>query len=115
NADVIPANRRTIWQGNAGVEGGIPNRTTIFQTLNPGATAAQINNAIANCPSGQVVMLSAGTYNLTAPINLTKSNVTLRGAGPSQTLLKFSGVGSYSYISMSMSGPFNPQTITNWT
>src|SRR4029079_8962351 len=35
--------------------------------------------------------------------------------GPTQTLLKFNGLGSYSYINMSGSGPFNPQTVTNWT
>ncbi|HEU0208445.1 MAG TPA: hypothetical protein VFQ78_05645, partial [Candidatus Udaeobacter sp.] len=59
--EMIPSNRLANWQGNVGIQGGIPTRTTIFQTLNPGATAAQINSAIANCPSGKVVFLSAGT------------------------------------------------------
>jgi hypothetical protein len=69
------------------VPGGIPNRTTIYTTLNPGATAAQINTAIANCPSNRVVYLSAGTYNVGA-INLaTRNGVTLRGAGPGQTII----------------------------
>ena len=31
-ADPIPSDRRTNWQGNVGVPGGIPNRTTIYQT-----------------------------------------------------------------------------------
>jgi hypothetical protein len=110
----IPANRLANWQGNVGVEGGIPTRTRIFQTLNPGATVAQINAAIANCPTEQVVFLSAGTYNLTGTINLTKSNVTLRGAGATQTRLVFIDEPDSS-INMSGSGMYNPFPITNWT
>ena len=113
--EIIPTDRRATWQGNVGVQGGIPIRTTVYQTLNPGATAAQINSAIASCPAGQVVYLSAGTYNLSGAINLTKSNVTLRGAGPSSTILKFSGVGGISYINMNTGGPYDPITVTNWT
>ena len=90
-ADVIPANRIANWQGAVGVEGGIPNVTTIYTTLPSSATLAQINSAIAACPSNQVVMLSAGTYNLNNQIIFAnKSGVVLRGAGAS-TILKFSG------------------------
>jgi len=46
-------------------------------------------------PSGQVVFLNAGTYNLSAGITFGSgpytSNVTLRGAGADQTKLVFSG------------------------
>jgi len=75
---------RTIDWTLAGVPGGIPNRTTVWTTLAAGSTAAQIASAISACPSGQVVMLSAGTYTLTGTINIPagKSGVTLRGAGP---------------------------------
>src|SRR6185312_7388540 len=45
---IIAANRRIDWS-KAGVIGGIPVRTTICATLNPGATAAQISSAIASC------------------------------------------------------------------
>ncbi len=113
--EIISVDRRTTWQGNVGVQGGIPTRTTIYQTLNPGATAAQINSAIAACPTGQVVFLAAGTYNLTAPISLTKSNVTLRGAGPTLTKLVFSTYTGYDYIEMSGTGNYTPSPITNWT
>ena len=90
---VIDASRRIDWS-NAGVPGGIPNRTTVCAILNPGATAAQINSAIANCPSGQVVFLNAGTYNLSAQLIFNnKSNVTLRGAGADQTKLIFTAGG----------------------
>src|SRR6266699_4288202 len=88
---IIDSSRAVDWS-SAGVTGGIPNRTTICATLNPGATAAQINSAITSCPSGQVVFLNAGTYNLSAGIVIAnKSNVTLRGAGPDQTFLIFTG------------------------
>ena len=75
---------RTIDWTLAGVPGGIPTRTTVYTTLAAGATASQIASAISSCPSGQVVMLSAGTYTLTGSINIPtgKSGVTLRGAGP---------------------------------
>jgi hypothetical protein len=83
---------RSIDWSNAGVVGGIPNRTTIYTTLNPGATAAQINTALASCPAGQVVFLGTGTYNLAAGIDFNgKNNITLRGAGPDKTFLVFTG------------------------
>jgi hypothetical protein len=84
-AEPIPGARRYDWTFT-GVPGGIPNRTTVCATLGPGATASQINSAIASCSSG-VVKLDAGTYNLTG-IQLATSNVTLRGAGADQTILK---------------------------
>ncbi|HLB90077.1 MAG: hypothetical protein AUI12_11415 [Acidobacteria bacterium 13_2_20CM_2_57_6] len=90
---IISSSRAIDWS-KAGVIGGIPNRTTICATLNPGATASQINSAIAACPSGQVVKLNAGTYSLSGGIVFSnKSNVTLRGAGPDQTILAFSAGG----------------------
>ncbi len=88
---IIDPSRAIDWS-NVGIPGGIPNRTTICATLNPGATATQINSAIASCPSGQVVYLNAGTYNLSSGIDFSGSNnVTLRGAGPDQTKLVFTG------------------------
>lgn len=92
NASGIVNSSRVIDWSKAGIPGGTPTSTAICTTLNPGATAAQINSAIAACPSGQVVFLSAGTYNLTSGIDFdNSSNVTLRGAGGDQTSLVFSG------------------------
>src|SRR6266550_4021318 len=55
---IIDPSRAADWT-SPGVVGGIPNnRTTNCATLNPGATAAQINSAIASCQSGQVVFLN---------------------------------------------------------
>jgi hypothetical protein len=92
NANGIISPARSIDWSQAGIPEGIPNRTTICSTLNPGASVSQINSAIASCPSGQVVFLNAGTYNLTSGIDFANhSNVTLRGAGADQTFLVFSG------------------------
>ena len=83
---------RCIDWTKAGVEGGIPDRTTVYTTLNPGATVAQVNAALAVCPAGQVVYLSAGTYNLTSGIDFNgRDSITLRGAGPDKTFLVFTG------------------------
>jgi len=87
---IIDPGRRVDWT-NAGIPGGIPNRTVICATLNPGVTASQINAAIAACNNG-VVFLNAGTFTLSSGIDFAgKSSVTLRGAGPDQTTLVFTG------------------------
>lgn len=87
---IVDASRAANWAG-VGISGGIPARTTICSTLTSSATAANIESAISGCTAGQVVYLSAGTYNLSAGITFgAKSNVTLRGAGADQTFLVFS-------------------------
>ena len=89
--DPIDPVRKIDWT-QVGIPGGIPTRTTVCSTLSPGASAADINNAIASCPAGQLVFLEAGTYNLSTGLVFNdKSNVTLRGAGPTQTILVFAG------------------------
>ncbi|PYX52343.1 MAG: hypothetical protein DMG76_29475 [Acidobacteria bacterium] len=91
---ILDPSRAIDWS-SAGVSGGIPTRTTICATLNPGATAVQINSAISSCPASQVVFLKAGTYNLSSGVDFgATSNVTLRGAGGDQTKLVFSGRAS---------------------
>lgn len=84
-ADPIPSSRRIDWS-YAGVPGGIPKRTTVCATFSPGATASAINSALSSCSNG-VVKLNAGVYNITG-IKVASNNVTLRGAGADQTILK---------------------------
>jgi hypothetical protein len=119
---IVDPARAVDWS-NTGITGGIPSRTTVCATLNPGATAAAIDAAITACPVGQVVFLNAGTYNLTAGINL-RSNVTLRGDGADKTKLIFTGSTScHSCCGGSsvcfLSGGFNwsggPENSANWT
>jgi hypothetical protein len=92
-AGILSSSRAVDWR-SAGVSGGIPSRTTVCATLNPGATATQINSAIAACPSGQVVMLNTGTYTLSSGIVFSKSGVTLRGTGANSTKLVINGTTS---------------------
>jgi hypothetical protein len=106
------------WQrSDVGVPGGIPTRTTIYQTLTSSATAAQINTALANCPDDQVVYLSAGTYTINDMIEITNSRVTLRGAGMGQTIINVGGswTGGYAVIYVHGTGSFDPNVVGNWT
>ncbi len=91
---IIAPSRATDWST---VGATIPNRTTICQSIAPyTGSAATINNAIAACPSGQVVQLGSGTFNLSTGIELDKSSITLRGMGAGATILKMSGLTSVS-------------------
>jgi hypothetical protein len=118
---VIDASRRIDWS-NAGVVGGIPTRTTICATLNPGATADDINSALAGCPPNQVVYLNPGAYILSSAISFVgRHNVTLRGAGADLTRITFSGASSciiqratVCMSGSSFNGPGNPGTIRDW-
>jgi len=106
---VLDPKRAADWT-QAGAK--IPVRNTICSTETPSRSAAQINADIAACPAGQVVSLSAGTYNLNSCLAL-KSNVTLRGAGADQTKLVFSngcgGVGGNKRYAIGIEGYFNAQ------
>ena len=123
NPSTIDANRSIDWS-QAGIPGGIQNRTTGCSTLNPGATAPQINKAIAACTNG-VVYLNAGTYTLSSGITFGgTSNVTLRGAGPDQTILKFTGTDPCGGLSANVCimgasniwpGNLPSANIRNWT
>ena len=121
-ADAQIADQRRIDRSQAGVPGGIPTRTTVCATFSPGASAAQINSAIASCPSGQVVQLNAGNYSIGALSFNNKSGVTLRGAGPDQTFLTFTGSVSCGGLAANIcvkSGDSNysggPSNTATWT
>jgi hypothetical protein len=118
----IDANRRVDW-AQAGVAGGIPDRTTVCASLTPSNTLAQINAAIAACPSGQVVSFAAGTYNLTSGIVVNgRNNITLRGAGPDKTFFVFAGQdecgglgGAICLRASQLNYVDGPGNVRNWT
>ena len=64
---------------------------TVCATLTPLGNgqddSVQINNAIGNCPNGQVVYLNAGTFTVNNYVLINKS-ITVRGAGAGVTILK---------------------------
>jgi len=94
----IPADRKFAWAPGLNSMGGIPSRTTIFITVNPGGN---IQAAIDACPVGQVVKLAAGTFTVNNYL-LIKKGITLRGTvdangRPTTILQKTNGAvpGSY--------------------
>jgi hypothetical protein len=95
---VLDASRATTDWTSAGVQGGIPtNRTQCGSTINsPGAgvdATSTIQTALTDCASshplsgaGGYVLLAAGTFRINTSLSIP-SNVTLRGAGPRNTIL----------------------------
>lgn len=90
----LPEDRTTLWRPGVTYNGGIPARSTVCATINAstygnGASNATsgIQSALNSCPSGQTVVLSAGTFRISSTPLFIPSNVTLRGAGPDQTTL----------------------------
>lgn len=133
---IIDPSRAIDWK-NVGMGsqtyGNVPHNTTVCSTLGTAGqlstfaqsiTAAQINSAIAGCAANQVVFLNAGTYTLSSAINYAAhNNVTLRGAGPTQTVVKFTGSSGCTFgqptdVCIEGStlnyGP-GPNNLTTWT
>lgn len=117
----IDSARRSPGWASAGAT--VVSRSTVCSNISAGASAATINTAIANCGSNQVVLLAAGTYNLSTGLIFDgKSNVTLRGAGPDATFLIFTaanncgGIGGHICVKATTtvySG--DPGNTANWT
>jgi hypothetical protein len=85
-ATLIPPDRMTTWNPGLNAVGGIPDRTTIFQTLSPRGDSlddtAAIQRALDACPHDQVVKLGPGTFNVNGEgLHFRKSDCTLRGSG----------------------------------
>ena len=118
---ILSSSRAIDWK-NAGA-GTIPTRSTICTTESPGVSLAQLNTDIANCPSGEVVYLSAGTYTFSSQINIFNNNVTLRGAGADQTIIKWTASGScpngeggvVCIFNQDNSTPYYPHNQATWT
>jgi len=97
NAEIIPAERCVVWQGNVGVKGDIPSQRKVFVNIKHPPYYATgdglhddtraIQQAIDDCPKGQIVFLPAGNYKITKGIQL-KSDITLRGAGIDSTSIQ---------------------------
>jgi hypothetical protein len=87
---ILATDRAMDWTA-AGIPGGVPTRSTVCSNVSSGASTATIQSAIDGCASGQVVQLAAGSYSLTASLHMNRSNVTLRGAGPTQTTITLNG------------------------
>jgi hypothetical protein len=103
---ILPADRDASanWQ-MAGLlsVGGIPSRTTLCATVSPLGSGqddtADVQNAVNNCPLGQVVSLAAGTFTIAeGKYVFLNKGITLRGAGGGVTILQRTNgaqLGSY--------------------
>jgi hypothetical protein len=110
-APILGPSQAIDWS-KSGV-GDIPARRTKCAILLPPATFAEINSALASCPSGDAVYLAPGTYSITGTISVP-SNVTLRGAGANLTILNATGNNSGYMVSLgSGSISYNPVRITS--
>ena len=104
---LLAPNRAIDWS-SAGA-GTIPSRTTICATLGvagqsptyaQSVTAANIVSALQSCPANETVLLNPGTYTMTTTLfgpgngGATPNNVTLRGSGPQQTILNWTGTSN---------------------
>ena len=92
DTSIVPLEGRTTWA--PGVRDGIPARPTICATLSATAfgngtteASAAIQRAIAACPAGQTVLLSAGRF-LVNNYVLVNKGITLRGDRQGQTVLQ---------------------------
>src|SRR2546426_6292276 len=78
-----PPGRRITWNAGLDPVGGIPNYTNVTCTgLDPTGVAdntSKIQTCINSAASGTAVFIPAGTYKISADLNM-KSNIALRGA-----------------------------------
>jgi hypothetical protein len=122
--DILPADRRTLWQPGVTYNGGIPAARAKFVvpsgthgadatgTIQPtGVRAtdqANVQWAITNCPANQYVQLGPGTFMING-LSMSRSNITLRGTldangnlltklwgNNSDWIISFNGYTSYS-------------------
>src|SRR3989454_4390823 len=123
----VPPGRRITWNAGLDPVGGIPNYTNVTCTgLDPTGVAdntRRIQTCINNAASGTVVFIPAGTYKISADLNM-KSNIALRGAkatasGPflpnadaSMTTLNLTGGSRIVFPGGSKSANWNPGPIS---
>jgi len=109
---ILDPSRAIDWRNNPAMNFTIPSGnwskcvTTACNAVTSsgtGVTAAQINAAIASAPANTYVSLGSGVFNLSSCISWAgHSNVVLRGNGPTNTIIKFSGGGCGGYSGNTM-------------
>lgn len=87
--NIISPDRLITWEGNVGIPGGIPERTTVYTNVLSGTSMSEVQTRLNNCPSNQVVLLTAGDYTNSGGLSVP-SFVTLRGTN---AIMHFTGSG----------------------
>jgi hypothetical protein len=116
-SSILSPSRAIDWT-QAGIPGGIPNRTAVCSTLNASSfgngssdASGAIQSAMNSCGTNGVVSLSAGKFRLGSCLTVP-SGVVLRGQGANQTVLDVHCSGSYA-ISLGSGGqPDNSQDVS---
>jgi hypothetical protein len=99
-AQIIPIGRTVRWAPGLSARGGIPNRTTLINVKNSPYNAKgdgetddteAIQAALTAAQPNQVIYLPASTYLISNTLNITNANVSIRGDGPSSTIIKYNG------------------------
>lgn len=99
---IIDPSRATNWA--AGIGASIESSralcvTTACNTVTGGTvTSTSLNAALASAPAHSYVSVPSGSFTVTAGILITNPNVTLRGAGPQLTKIKFTTAGTGSGV-----------------
>jgi hypothetical protein len=105
---ILAPSRATDWS-QAGLPATFPNGETTPNPWTPptrtkcvtsqcntvsggNVTASTISAAISSAPAGTYVLIPAGTFSLGGNLNITASNVTLRGSGAASTKLTGGGI-----------------------
>ncbi|MDR3688939.1 MAG: hypothetical protein P4L46_06130 [Fimbriimonas sp.] len=112
----LPADRATLWDPGITVDVAtgrplgsdrLPVRTQVWATIDAATygngardATAGINSALAACPAGNVVKLSAGTFLVNSDIvSINRTGIVLRGAGAGVTrLVRTNGAKMGSYL-----------------
>ncbi|MBZ5723517.1 MAG: hypothetical protein LAP87_00830 [Acidobacteriia bacterium] len=95
---ILDPKRAVDWSAS-GIPGGIPARTACStiqaSTYGNGASDATsgIQTALNNCPAGQAVVLSPGTFRINTSVSVP-TNKTLRGSGAQSTIIDMRGTGA---------------------
>ncbi|MFN7271979.1 MAG: hypothetical protein ACK5VQ_06660, partial [Gammaproteobacteria bacterium] len=64
----------------------------VDRAIQPGVGAAEaLQRRLIEAKPGDIVTLAAGRFEFTDGLSLDQSKVTIRGAGPAQTILSFKG------------------------
>ena len=93
---LLAPNRAIDWSS---VGANVATRSTqCGSTISAGASAATIQSAVSSCAgTGQYVLLGPGTFSLSSSLVISYAgalNVTLRGSGPTSTILQFTGTST---------------------
>jgi hypothetical protein len=99
SSGIISPSRATDWS-QAGIPGGLPDANwPVCQTINAySGDGSAIQTALSNCnaahPAGGVVVLGAGTFNLSSGALFPGGHLVIRGQGANSTRINYTGLAS---------------------